>query len=90
MEIEYGWSEGNGRFWVDTEALKIAIEKAGVWPSDCKYDILLSSKTGRPSVEGCGQHPLRSTDGFIKQSLGIQSAHNSRISVLNSSSAQRI
>jgi hypothetical protein len=76
LEIEYGWSDGNGRFWVDTEQLKNAIKKTGVWPSDCMYDILLSNKSGRPDVEGWGPHPLRSTDGFIKQSLGTTIEHS--------------
>jgi hypothetical protein len=76
LEIEYGWSDGNGRFWVDTEQLKNAIKKTGVWPSDCMYDILLSNKSGRPDVEGWGPHALRSTDGFIKQSLGTTIEHS--------------
>ncbi len=76
LEIEYGWSDGSGRFWVDTEQLKNAIKKAGVWPSDCKYYIILSNKPGRPDVEGWGPCALRSTDGFIKQSLGTTIEHS--------------
>jgi hypothetical protein len=76
LEIEYGWSDGSGRFWVDTEQLKNAIKKTGVWPSDCRYDIILSNKPGRPDVEGWGPCSLRSTDGFIKQSLGTTIEHS--------------
>jgi hypothetical protein len=76
LEIEYGWSDSNGRFWVDTEQLKTAIKKAGVWPSDCKYDIILSNKEGRPHVDGWGPCSLRSTSGFVKQSLGTSIEHS--------------
>ena len=76
LEIEYGWSDSNGRFWVDTEQLKTAIKKAGVWPSDCKYDIILSNKEGRPDVDGWGPCSLRSTSGFVKQSLGTTIEHS--------------
>lgn len=76
LEIEYGWSETNGRFWVDTEQLKMAIKKTGVWPSDCGYDIILSNRKGRPDVDGWGPCSLRSTSGFIKQSLGTTIEHS--------------
>lgn len=76
LEIEYGWSESNGRFWVDTEQLKMAIKKTGVWPSDCSYDIILSNKEGRPDVDGWRPCSLRSTAGFIKQSLGTTIEHS--------------
>jgi len=76
LEIEYGWSDTNGRFWVDTEQLKMAIKKTGVWPSDCWYDIILTTKNGRPDVDGWGPCSLRSTSGFIKQSLGTTIEHS--------------
>ncbi len=31
IEIAYGWTEDDGRFWVDTEQIRMAILKAGVW-----------------------------------------------------------
>jgi len=76
LEIEYGWSDTNGRFWVDTEQLKVAIKKTGVWPSDCLYDVILATKNGRPDVDGWSPCSLRSTSGFIKQSLGTTIEHS--------------
>jgi len=77
LEMEYGWKgDGDGRFWVDTDQIKMAIRKAGVWPSDCKYDVILVTKWPRPDVPGWGPCSCRSTDGFIKQSLGTTVEHS--------------
>lgn len=76
LEMEYGWTEdGDGRFWVDTNQIKLAIKKAGVWPSDCLYEVLMVTKSGRPEVSGWGSRLLRSTAGLIKQSLGTTVEH---------------
>ena len=76
LEVEYGWSQGgDGRFWVDTDQIATAIKKAGLWPSDCLYDVIMSTKPGRPDVPGWGPCSLRSTDGFVKQSLGTTVEH---------------
>ena len=69
FEIFYGFT-GDGAFWVDTDAIKYHILKAGVWPSTCEYRIVVTNKPGRPDVAGWGPGTLRSTDGFIKQSIG--------------------
>jgi hypothetical protein len=76
VEIAYGWDADNSRFYTDTEQLKYAIKKAGVVPSQSKYDISLTTKQGRPDVPGWGPGSLRSTDSFVKQSLGTTSAHS--------------
>ncbi len=76
LEIEYGWSEdGDGRFWVDSDQIKTAINKAGLWPSDCLYDVIMVNKPGRPDVPDWGPCSLRSREGFIKQSLGTTVEH---------------
>ena len=69
FDIFYG-SSGDGGMWVNTDEIRYAIQKAGQWPSACDYRIVLTTKPGRPSVEGWGTATLRSTDGFVRQSLG--------------------
>jgi len=70
IDIVYGWSDGDGSFWTDTEQLKYAIKKAGLLPSQAKYKLMLDTKPGRPDVEGWSKGSYRSTDGMVKQSLG--------------------
>jgi hypothetical protein len=41
IEISYSWTGGDGSFWTDTEQLKYAIRKAGLAPSEAKYDLRL-------------------------------------------------
>ncbi len=69
FEVYYGYS-GDGAFWVDTDAIKYHIKKAGVWPSSCDYRIVVTTKPGRPDVSGWSGTTLRSTDEFVKQSIG--------------------
>lgn len=69
FKISYGYS-GDGEFWVDTEDIKYHIKKAGVWPSHANYCVITSTKPGRPDVEGWCKTSFRSTEGFIKQSIG--------------------
>jgi hypothetical protein len=69
FDISYG-SSGDGGMWVNTEDIKYHIRKAGQWPSACDYRIVLTTKAGRPDVEGWSAATLRSTDGFVRQSLG--------------------
>jgi hypothetical protein len=70
LPIVYSWREGSGVFWVDTEQIRYAIRKQGRWPSDCEYRVIVSTKAGRPDVEGWSSTTFRSTDGFVRQSLG--------------------
>lgn len=76
VDIAYDWNGDNGRFWVDTEQIKAAIKKAGVWPSASKYRIVCTNKDGREEVAGWSSTTLRSTSGMIKQSLGTTIEHN--------------
>ena len=63
-------SVGDGSLWVDTAAIRYAIAKAGLAPSSCKYDIKMKNKPGRPHVHGWGPCDFRSTDGFMRYSVG--------------------
>lgn len=75
IDIVYGWS-GDGSFWSDTEQLKYHILKAGVAPSAAKYDIMLKTKPGRPNVRGWERGQFRSTEGFVRHSLGSTIEHH--------------
>jgi hypothetical protein len=76
IDVVYNWSSGDGSFWTDTEQLKYHIRKAGLAPSDATYDILIKNKPGRPDVPGWGTGSYRSTDGFVRHSLGSTIEHN--------------
>lgn len=69
FEIFYGF-KGDGAFWVDTDDIKYHILKSGQWPSDCNYQIIVTNKPGRADVPGWSSTTLRSTDGFVRQSIG--------------------
>lgn len=66
---DYG-SDGAGGMWVDTDAIRYAIAKAGLWPSSCEYQVVTDTKPNRPDVAGWSRTTLRSTDGFVRHSIG--------------------
>ncbi|MER8803241.1 HORMA domain containing protein [Mesorhizobium sp. M0998] len=76
INVVYDWSSGDGSFWTDTDQLKYHIRKACLAPSDASYDILLHTKPGRPDVSGWGKGAYRSTDGFVRHSLGTTIEHS--------------
>ena len=41
-----------------------------IWPSMCDYRVVVTNKDGAPSVSGWSSTTLRSTDGFVRQSIG--------------------
>jgi hypothetical protein len=69
FDICYG-TAGDGSMWVNTEDIKYHIRKAGHWPSLCTYRIVVTTKAGRPAVIGWSATTLRSTAGFVRQSIG--------------------
>ncbi len=76
IEISYSWTGGDGSFWTDTEQLKYAIRKAGLVPSEAKYDLRLKTKPGRHDITGWGTAAARSTEGMVRQSLGTTVEHS--------------
>jgi hypothetical protein len=76
IDIVYSWSSGDGSFWTDTGQLRYAILKAGLLPSQAKYDLRLKTKPGRIDVPGWEQVAARSTEGMVRQSLGLTVEHN--------------
>lgn len=75
IDVVYGGS-GDGSFWTDTDQIKYHIQKAGLWPSQASYHLLLQAKPGRADVTGWGKGTYRSTDGFVRHSLGATIEHN--------------
>lgn len=69
FEIYYSFTQ-EGAFWVDPEAIYYHILKQGIWPGSCEYRVVATTKSGRPDVSGWTSTTLRSTDGFVKQSIG--------------------
>lgn len=69
LGIIYGYG-GDGSLWVDTDAIRYHIKKAGLIPSSCDYEIIATTKPGRPAVAGWSDCQLRSTDGFARYSIG--------------------
>lgn len=75
IDVVYG-AAGDGNFWTDTEQIKYHIRKAGLWPSQASYRLILKNKEGRPAVDGWSAADYRSTEGFVRQSLGSTIEHN--------------
>ena len=76
IEIAYGWLDGDGSFWTDTEQLRYAIRKAGLAPSEARYRLLADTKPGRPDVIGWSKASYRSIEGMVRQSLGTTVEHS--------------
>jgi HORMA domain-containing protein len=75
IDVVYGAAD-DGSFWTDTEQIKYHIRKAGLWPSQANYRLLMQNKPGRPDVPGWGPTEYRSTEGFTRHSLGSTIEHN--------------
>lgn len=69
FEISYDFSD-DGTFFVDPDAIKYHILKQGVLPNTCQYRLLTTTKPGRPDVQGWTKTIFRSTEGFVRQSIG--------------------
>lgn len=71
FDIRYGYSsDDEGTFWVDTDAIRHAIKKCGLIPSQCSYRIVATTRPGSPDVPGWVTTTLRSTNGFVRHSVG--------------------
>jgi hypothetical protein len=75
IDVVYGAS-GDGSFWKDTDQIKYHIRKAGLWPSQARYRLLMQNRDGRPDVAGWDRAQYRCTEGFARQSLGSTIEHN--------------
>ena len=75
IDVIYTTGLGDGDFWTDTEQIKYHVRKAGLAPSEAKYRLLLQNKPGYTSVVGWGTTQYRSTEGFVRHSLGSTIEH---------------
>ena len=75
IDVIYTTGLGDGGFWTDTEQIKYHVRKAGLAPSAAKYRLVLQNKPGRPDVQGWGPTQFRSTEGFVRHSLGSTIEH---------------
>jgi hypothetical protein len=69
LDIMYGYG-GDGGFWVDTDAIRYNISKAGLIPSSCDYRITVDNLPGAATVLGWGDCTLYSTEGLSRYSVG--------------------
>lgn len=69
LDVVYGYGADDG-FWVDTEAIRYSIAKAGLVPSACGYSFLIYTKPGRADVAGWSKADARSTEGFNRYCVG--------------------
>lgn len=76
IEVSYSWNADAGSFWTDIDALKYAIRKTGLLPSQARYRVLVAYKAGRPDVQGWSDTSFRPIDGMVRQSLGATIEHN--------------
>ncbi len=77
LDVMYTTGYGDdGGFWTDTDQIRYAVKKAGLLPSQARYRLLLHTKPGRPDVTGWSPASYRSTDGFVRHSLGSTIEHN--------------
>ena len=70
IAISYGYTNGDGSFWTDTDDIRDAIKKAGVYASTGRYQVIVDNAPGAPSVAGWSSCSFRSTTGLVKQSIG--------------------
>lgn len=70
VDIVYGWS-GDGEFWIDPDQVGYHTQKVEQAPSNVTCRVVVENRANHPSVEGWGSTSSRSTDGFVRQSLGL-------------------
>ena len=75
IDVVYTTGLGDGNFWTDTEQIKYHVRKAGLAPSEAKYRLVLQNKPGYPHVDGWESTQFRSTNGFVRHSLGSTIEH---------------
>ncbi|HEY9537770.1 MAG TPA: HORMA domain containing protein [Kiloniellaceae bacterium] len=76
IDVVYTTGSGDGGFWTDTDQIRHHVRKAGLAPSEARYRLLLQVRPGSPDVDGWGDAEYRSTNGFVRHSLGSTIEHN--------------
>ena len=75
IDVIYTTGLGDGGFWTDTEQIRYHIRKAGLAPGEARYRLVLQNRSGRPDVDGWKPTRFRSTDSFVRHSLGSTIEH---------------
>ena len=75
IDVIYTTGLGDGSFWTDTEQIEYHVRKAGLSPRKARYRLVLQNKYGHPDVDGWGPTRFRSTEGFVRHSLGSTIEH---------------
>lgn len=70
VSFTYEWTGGDGQFWVDSDAIRAAILKAGRAPALAAYRIVVSQADGYQKLPGWSTTTLRSTNGMVEQRIG--------------------
>ncbi|HYC49761.1 MAG TPA: hypothetical protein VEB19_01505 [Gemmatimonadaceae bacterium] len=70
VSISYGYTGGDGEFWIDADAIRYSIQKAGAHPWTTGYRVIVTNKEGRPDVQGWSPTTGRSRSGFAEQRIG--------------------
>lgn len=69
--INYAYYQGgDGEFWLDPDAVRLAIMKNGSFPSRCDYRIVAMTTPSAQPVDGWGDTTPRPTTGMTKHTTG--------------------
>ncbi len=68
--ISYDGSGVDDDMWLAKELVRNTIAKAGKPPANAKYEVILSTKPGRPNVPGMSSVEFRSTEGLVERTSG--------------------
>lgn len=68
--ITYDGSGVEDDMWVAKDQIRRTIAKAGRPPKNASYEVILSTRPGRPDMPGMAPGGFRSTDGLIGRASG--------------------
>ncbi|MBK8614736.1 MAG: HORMA domain containing protein [Flavobacteriales bacterium] len=69
IDVNYSHA-GDGSLWVDKDAIRYHIQKAGLSPNGAHYRLLCTVKPGAPVLPGWNDTQFRDTSGFSGWVLG--------------------
>lgn len=69
--VNYDGSGTDDDMWVSKQNILRALAKTQKPPANAKYEIILSTKPGRPDVAGMSSTQFRSTAGLVSRSAGL-------------------
>ena len=69
LDVVYA-TVGGGSLWVDTDAIRYSIAKAGTAPATCRYEVKLTAAPGHSAVAGWSACEFRATSGLQRYSVG--------------------